>query len=250
MILIHGAWQGAWVWDRFAPLLHSAGFNPLAVDLPGNGQDQTPPEQVTLDLYVQHVATLIDGLQGPVFVVAHSGGGVVASQLAETLPQRIAGLIYVAGMMLPDAISYGDLVREALPDRPDSAGISPHLIWSEDGLTSRVPAEAAVSHFLSDLPREQALSAAGRLTPQPEGGRAMRPRISAQRFGRVPRLYVEATEDRSVVLHLQRRMQDLVPGAAVVSLHTGHAPHVSAPEALLEAILPFLRACADGSRRP
>jgi pimeloyl-ACP methyl ester carboxylesterase len=85
-----------------------------------------------------------------------------------------------------------------------------------------------------------AAAAAARLTPQPQSGRAVSPRLTAERFGTVPRLYVEATEDRSVILAVQRRMQALVPGAAVVSLPTGHAPQLSAPAALLAAILPFL----------
>jgi pimeloyl-ACP methyl ester carboxylesterase len=65
---------------------------------------------------------------------------------------------------------------------------------------------------------------------------------SAERFGRVPRLYVKALDDRSVILAAQRQMQRLVPGARVVSLPTGHAPQFSAPERLAGAIVPFLTA--------
>lgn len=240
VILIHGAWQGSWVWHRFSPLLEANGYLPIAVDLPGNGVDDTPPEAVTLDLYVEHVCYIIARQSGPVVLVGHSGGGVVISQVAETMPERIAGLVYIAGMMLPDGMSYGDLVREALPVHPEAGGISPHLVWSADRTTSSVPMEAAMAHFLSDLPPDIARAAAAKLTPQPEGGRATRPRLTADRFGRVARLYIEATEDRSVYLFLQRRMQTLVPNAQVVSLTTGHAPHVSAPETLLAALLPFL----------
>lgn len=240
VILIHGAWQGAWVWERFAPLLASSGYEPIVIDLPGNGTDNTPPEAVTLDLYVRFIADIIEKQSGKVAIIAHSGAGVIASQVAETVPERIAGLVYIAGMMLPDGVSYGDLVREALPDHPESAGVAPSLIWSEDRLTSSVPLETALAHLLTDVAPAEAAGYAAKYRPQPEGGRATRPHITAERFGAVPRLYVEATEDRSVYLHLQRRMQALVPGAEVVSLATGHGPHVTAPDALLEAISPFL----------
>lgn len=241
VILVHGAWQGAWVWARFAPLLAAAGFAPVAIDLPGNGTDDTPPEAVDLALYVQHVIGIIKRHGSVVALIGHSGGGAVISQVAEALPDHVKGLVYVAGMMLPDGIGYGDLVREALPEHPQAPGISPYLVWSADGSTSSVPPEAGANLFLNDMDRDEALELAGRLTPQPEGGRAVAPRITAERFGRVPRLYVEATNDRSVFVFLQRRMQQLVPGAEIATLHTGHAPHVSAPEALAVPVIDFLR---------
>ena len=43
VILIHGAWQGSWVWARFTPYLEAAGLAAHAVDLPGNGVDGTDP---------------------------------------------------------------------------------------------------------------------------------------------------------------------------------------------------------------
>ncbi len=73
------------------------------------------------------------------------------------------------------------------------------------------------------------------LTPQPERGRNIRAGLTPERFGTVPRLYVEAEADRSIVLACQRRMQALVPGAEVVTLLTGHAPHLAAPDLLAAA---------------
>jgi len=42
--LIHGAWQGAWVWQKLTPLIEAAGHAAVAVDLPGDGHDDTPPK--------------------------------------------------------------------------------------------------------------------------------------------------------------------------------------------------------------
>ena len=63
---------------------------------------------------------------------------------------------------------------------------------------------------------------------------------TAERYSRIPRLYVESLDDRSVILPVQRAMQALAPGTSVVSLPTGHAPQFSAPERLAETIIPFL----------
>ena len=70
-------------------------------------------------------------------------------------------------------------------------------------------------------------------------------RATAERFGQIPRLYVEAQNDKSVILPVQRLMQTLSPGARIASLPTGHAPQLSAPERLAAAIIPFLMASRE-----
>lgn len=240
VVLIHGAWAGSWVWARLAARLEAAGLTVLALDLPGNGGDDTPAADVGLALYVAHVGAALDGLGRPASLVAHSGGGIVASAVAEAMPERVARIAYVAGMMLPSGMGFADLVAEMLGAHPEAAGIGPHLVWSEDRLTSRVPAEAARSVFFQDCAEADARAAAARLTPQPERGRAVTARLTPERFGRVPRLYVECLEDRAVIPALQRRMGALVPGAERIALPAGHAPQLSVPERLSSALLPFL----------
>ena len=230
LLLIHGAWQGAWVWDALTPLLTAAGYTVDAPDL---------PDRATLDDYV---AFLSVRLPHPAIVIGHSGGGVVASQLAEARPDSVLGLVYLAGIMLPSGTGFSEVVAPLLPDHPEASGISPFLQWSADRMYSTVPPEAACDIFLQDVPREAAMAAGRRLTPQYEPGRSTVPHLTAQRFGAIPRLYVEALHDRSVVLAAQRRMQALTPGADIVSLPTGHAPHVADPAATAAAILPWLRA--------
>ena len=55
VVLIHGAWQGSWVWARFTPYLEAAGLVGHAVDLPGNGADGSGPAGVTFESCLQHV---------------------------------------------------------------------------------------------------------------------------------------------------------------------------------------------------
>ena len=240
-ILIHGAWQGSWVWDRVIPLLaRSAGIASIAIDLPGNGTDGTRAADVSLDLYVDYVGAILKRLSRRASLVAHSGGGVVASAVAERFPERVRRIAYVAGMMLPDGMAFAELVDQLKDDHSDAAGIAPHLVWSQDRLSSCVPMEAALAYFFHDCRPADAVAAARRLTPQPDRGRAVRAHLTVERFGRVPRLYIEAEADRSVIPACQRRMQALVPGAEVVTIPTGHAPQLAAPELLADALIPFL----------
>ena len=241
IVLIHGAWQGAWAWARFLPHLEAAGLAAYAVDLPGNGVDGTDPADVTFEACLQHVHGIVRALGRPVSLVGHSGGGLLITAFAERWPQCVSRLVYVVGMMLPDGTGFEQIATEVRKDHPEASGIWPYLQWSEDRRVSCVPAEAAIAIFLNDCSAEDAAAAAARLTPQGEGGRAITTPASAERYGRVPRLYVEATKDRSVILPVQRAMQARAPGAAVVTLCTGHAPQYSAPAQLADAIVPFLR---------
>jgi pimeloyl-ACP methyl ester carboxylesterase len=240
VILVHGAWQGSWAWARFAPYLQAAGFITHAIDLPGNGADGSDPADVTFEACLQHVHGIARALDRPVSLVGHSGGGLLITAFAERWPGCVSRLVYVAGMMLPGGESFEDLVRSVSPQHPEAVGIWPHLEWSADRRISRVPAQAAIAFFLQDCPAEDAAAAAARLTPQGEGGRAVTTPATALRYGRIPRLYVEALHDRSVILPVQRAMQARAPGALIVSLPTGHAPQFSAPAALAKAVIPFL----------
>ncbi|RMX08934.1 alpha/beta hydrolase [Corticibacter populi] len=247
MVLIHGAWQGSWAFEAWMPMLQAAGWQVHAVDLPGNGirQDAWPPAQpvrVDLDAYVAHVAELLAGLDGPAVVLGHSGGGITASQVAEHCPERVLALVYLAGMMLPDGMDFGALIEACRREQPGFvyAGIGPHLEWDAMHQASRVPPAAAGRIFLHDCTPEQAAAATRRLCWQPEGGRAMRCRLTAQRYGRVPRIYVECLRDRSVLHELQRCMQNLSPGALRITLDCGHVPQLACPALLTERLLPAL----------
>jgi len=251
IVLVHGAWQGSWAFGAWQPLLAQRGWRVHAVDLPGNGwHDRGAAPAANLASYTAHVGELIVGLDAPVVLVGHSGGGITASQVAETWPDRVAALVYLAGMMLPSGMSFGQLCEQVAQENPgvDLAGITPWLDWNAERSATTVRTEGALRCFVHDCEPEAARRAAGLLRAQPEGGRAMHNTLSAQRFGRVPRVYVECRDDRSVLLPLQRHMQALSPGAAQISLDCGHVPQLAQPEALSAALLPVVEPLLDAAR--
>ncbi|MFL1485350.1 alpha/beta fold hydrolase [Marinobacter sp. LN3S78] len=238
-VLIHGAWAGGWVWDTIAPHLEARGFRVLAPDLPGCGARLGDPAKASLTGCVDDLEQQLSAVSGPLLLVGHSGGGAVATQLAEAVSERVIGVAYLAGMMLPSGMGFGEIVAEMVDQHPEAAGIGPHLEWEADGLVSRVPATAIREIFLQDVSDATAAAAIPHFGPQAEGSRTLVPHWTRERFGQLPRLYVEARQDRSVVLPVQRRMQQLVPGAQVVSLDTAHVPQVAAPEAVADILTTF-----------
>ena len=234
-VLIHGAWQGAWAWARVVPLLDAAGHRAIAVDLPGNGHDDTPPEAVTTMRYAAHVAAIIDEITGPVIVVGHSMGGTVAAQVSELRPARIAVAVYVCAFLLRGGESILDFYARAWTDA--MTGAHARVTYSDDGLLSMIDPASAIEVFYGHADPADAAAAAARLTPQPEGGRRSKLQLREDKFGRVPRVYIETTADASVFPALQRRMHSETPCDHVFTLATDHAPQLSATQALVDLLL-------------
>jgi hypothetical protein len=75
------------------------------------------------------------------------------------------------------------------------------------------------------------------LTAQPELPKRTPLSLSAGRSARVPRYYIETLQDRSVHIELQRIMQRHSPCRRAFTLDTDHAPQLSRPAELVDALL-------------
>jgi pimeloyl-ACP methyl ester carboxylesterase len=217
------------------PRLQAAGHDAIAVDLPGNGRDATRPQDVTLDLYAAHVAGLIDAVTGSVVLVGHSMGGMTVAQTCELRPERVALAIYLCAFVLPDGMSVLEFYDTYL--QPWMRGAHARVSYDAQRLCSSIDPQSAAEVFYHRADHALAAAAARRLTPQPEGARRSRIHLTPHRFGRVPRIYVEARDDRSVHLPLQRQMQQMTAFDAVYGLESDHAPQLSLPDALAALIL-------------
>lgn len=234
-ILVHGAWQGAWAWSRVTPLLQAAGHTAVAVDLPGNGSDDSDPGDVTTMVYAEHVAALIDAAASPIILVGHSMGGTVAAQTSELRPDAISVAVYLCAFLLPDGESIVDFYDRAWEDW--MTGAHARVSYSDDGHLSMIDPASAVDVFYNSADPADAKIAAGQLTPQPEGGRRSKLQLSDGNFARVPRVYIETLQDRSVFNELQKRMYTETPCETLYTLDTDHAPQLSAPDGLAEILL-------------
>ena len=232
IILLHGSWHGAWCWHKVTPLLETTGARVIAPDLPSMGDDPTPPNVVTLDFWARFIADLAERESEPVTLVAHSRGGIVASRAAELVPARIRRLVYVAAYLLP---ARATLAAEA---RADSGSlIPPIMIPAASGVTCTVRASVAREAFYGRCSDADAETALARLSPEPLKPLVTPLDITAGRYGRIPRAYVETTFDRVISLAAQRRMRETWPCDPVFTLETDHSPFLSQPEALARILI-------------
>jgi hypothetical protein len=96
-----------------------------------------------------------------------------------------------------------------------------------------------------DCPDEITALADALLEPEPNLPGFTPLRLSEARYGRVPKVYIECTQDRAVTLALQRRMQKDSPCDHVFMLEASHSPFFSCPRVLVAQMLECLRIFAD-----
>jgi pimeloyl-ACP methyl ester carboxylesterase len=60
---------------------------------------------------------------------------------------------------------------------------------------------------------------------------------TAANFGRVPRVYIECLQDRTIGPAAQKQMYTALPCEKVITLNTSHNPYLSAPESLANHLL-------------
>lgn len=101
VLLIHGLGASWHVWASNLQDL-ARDHRLIAVDLPGFGSSDRPPRSADLGPYAADVVELLDRLGcGPLVVVGHSLGGIVAQRVAAQLGSRCRGLILVSSAGAP-----------------------------------------------------------------------------------------------------------------------------------------------------
>jgi pimeloyl-ACP methyl ester carboxylesterase len=229
-VLVHGAWHGGWCWYRIAARLEAAGHTVFAPDMPGHGTDRTPITDVTMDTIVAKIGGIIDAAKEPVVLVGHSYGGAVITQTAERHAAKIARLVYVAAFLPQNEQSTLDAAAD------DDSALNGKVVFAPDG-TATVDPAIHRDAFYARCGDEDVALARLLLVPEAVAGFQTPMQTTAANFGRVPRDYVECTEDRAISIARQRRMHMALPCRRVFTLETDHSPFFSAPDALIACLL-------------
>ena len=235
ILLVHGAFGRAAVWHRVAPGLRAAGHEVEAVDLPGQGDDDTPVAEVTLDRYARRVCEAL-ATGRPAVLVGHSMGGVVITQAAADCPQHIDRLVYVAAFLPADGESLIDLTQ-----RPEGAGdaVQAGLVVEGDPPVARMPDEAAREGLMHCCDDEQAAWGISLRGVQPVAPFTHPVRLTGaagEDFARLRRAYVMCLQDRAIRPPLQRLMLERAGCDPVVEIDTDHCVWASRPDELVAAL--------------
>ena len=231
-LLVHGACHGGWCWERVVPLLEMQGHRVLAPDLPGMGEDKTPLAAVTTDLWTQHLVDLIGGEFEPVVLVGHSRGGMQISAVAEAVPNRLRRLVYLAAFVPLDGQTNLELVMSFCSSELMSAAGR-----LQEAEATGLPAGVAKAIFYNTTEDAWAERAASMLCAEPITVMTTPAHLTAERFGKVSKTYIECLADHALPLEGQRKMQAHAQFERVMQLATDHSPFYSAPEKLAWALM-------------
>ncbi len=236
-VLIHGAWHGGWCWRKVAPLLERQRHTVVTPDLPSHGDDPASPATVTLASYAERICEVTVAQKEPVILLGHSMGGAATTQAAENCADHVRALAYLCAFLPRN----GESLMTWSEQDPGSL-VNGNVVSAMDGAVN-FRREAAHAAFYASCPAEDEAFAISRLTPQgvqPFGDAVM---TTPERWGRIPRYYIECVRDRAINLPLQRAMHGASPCRKVFSIDTDHSPFFSAPEELVRILMEIAEDC-------
>jgi pimeloyl-ACP methyl ester carboxylesterase len=151
-VLIHGAYQGGWIWKPIIQRLRAAGHNVFAPTLDGCAEraSQMRPG-ITTESHAEEIAKLLwfENLDN-VVLAGTSSGGMVMAKVAETVPERVSRVVFADALALFDGEKIRDIVKRPAaiendvavgPTREDAygrlfAGLDePTRNWAADRMT-------------------------------------------------------------------------------------------------------------------
>lgn len=231
-VLVHGAWHGAWCWQRVAQCLRFHGHYVYTPTFSGLAERAC---LLSFSLGLADFAQdLIDVIEGErlrdAILVAHSFGGLPALAMADRFPERIAQLVLLDAVVASHGESaFSLLAPEVVAARTQAA------LESSGGLTIPVPPPAA---FGVSMPEQIALLES-HCTPHPLKT-FQDPLLLAGRGGRdIPTTYIQCVSPVYAPLHNSRLRARAQSTWAWDEIEAGHDAMICAPELLAEKLLRF-----------
>lgn len=225
IILIPGFWLDGSSWSAVTPPLEQAGHRVRALTLPGKESEDADRSGIGLADHVGFVVAAVDEAEGPVVLVGHSGGGLIAQAASDARPGKVARVVYVDAAPLPD----GSCVNDEIPIVDGELPLPDWGFFEDADLVD-------LTDELRERFRERAI-------PEPVGAAFDRVSFTSERRREVPTTVV-CCEFTSAML--KDWMGQGVPYVAelaamkdveYVDLPTGHWPQFTKPDELGQVLL-------------
>ena len=224
IVLLHGAYQGGWIWTRVSKVLRAAGHTVFAPTLDGCGERRHAVRPgIDTESQAAEVAELLffEDLHD-VVLVGTSCGGMIACRVAELARDRIDRVVLADALALFNGEAVSDHVK-----RPTSV--------TTDLATGPSYEDAANRMFVSleGATKEWALA---RYTPHPVAAMAAPVKLDSfwQQSWNASVIYCRQAVNPGEA-HQRRAANTLK--ARWYELDTGHYPMLTEPEALSKLIM-------------
>jgi pimeloyl-ACP methyl ester carboxylesterase len=223
-VLIHGAYQGGWIWQRVVARLSGAGHTVYAPTLDGCAERRhSLRPSISTETHGAEIAELLffEDLRD-VVLVGTSSGGMVVCAAAERARDQIGRLVFADALALLDGESIPDIVKR------------PSAMTTE--LATGPSREDAAGRMFASLDEPMKTWALERYTPHPVA--AMRDKVKLSSFWQQkwPATVIWCTQAANPGQAHQRRAADRL-GAKWRELDTGHYPMLTAADELSRLIV-------------
>lgn len=240
LLFLHGVGGGHHAWERQLPHFARLGYPSHAWDQPGYGRSPCV-EPYDFEQVSAALRRLIEALDaGPVVLVGHSMGGMVAQEVYARYPELVKALVLC---FTSPAFAGADsaFTREFLAARlgPLDAGqsmaeVAARLIPAMRGSKSDPTGVALAERIMAGVPPDTYRKAVRMLTTFDR-----RRELAAIR---VPTLLIAGADDRTAPPAVMEKMAQRIPGAEYVLLDgCGHLGPMDQPQAFNAALESFLR---------
>ncbi len=230
-VLIPGAGGAAWYWSRVIPLLHRAGREAIAIDLPADDESAGLPEYASLvHRAIDAAFSVNDTAGGPpdvrddLVIVGQSLGGFTAARVAAERPVR--AVVFVNAMIPAPGESAGAWWANVGQEQASREAAE------RGGYSAEFDEEAWFLHDVDPL-----VAAEGEPYQRPEAGTAFEATWDVDAWPDVPVHVVAGRDDRLFPVALQQRMARERLGVEAAVLPGGHLMALSQPTELANHLL-------------
>lgn len=223
-VLLHGAYQGGWIWQRVTPHLRAAGHAVFAPTLDGCAERRHALRPgIDTESHAAEIAELLffEDLHD-IVLVGTSSGGMVAARVSETARERVGRVVFADALALFDGERIADHVK-----RPTA------VTTDLDTGPSREDAANRMFVSLNQATKEWALA---RYTPHPVAAMAAPVKLNNfwQQSWNASVIWCRQSANPPVA-HQRRTAETLK--ARWYELDTGHYPMLTEPKALAHLIM-------------
>jgi pimeloyl-ACP methyl ester carboxylesterase len=225
IILVPGFWLDGSSWSGVTPPLVEAGHQIHALTLPGLEAKDAKRTGIGLRDHINAVVEAIDGIEGPLVLVGHSGGGAIIHGAVDERPDRVVRAVYVDSGPLGE----GGVINDELPADGDEIPLPSWDVFDDADLTD-----------LDDGLRE---AFRARSIPQPKAVACDKQHLHDVRRYDVPATVIACEFPSSLLTEWMDAGHPYVEELArirdveLVDLPTGHWPQFTKPAELGAAIL-------------
>ena len=282
-VFVPGFWHSSSYWRPITAHLEAAGHRTRAVDLPGAGlhaanpvaytqynaaalaTEPSPSAHITQDSRTDALVRVIEeeaALGQRVVLVTHSAGGYTAVPAVERAHASLYAAVYIAAIMLPPAMMPHEFRLE-----PCMADVLIPACFVADPAAvgaARIDFRSQESQYVALLKQTFAgdaddatwarfLAEAGMHCDEPASTFLTKSPMTAERFGRVPRVYIRLSKDRAVPPAAQDWCVAAVdaamgnPPTVVHRLECAHSPMLTQPQVVVDILLDTARGAAGSA---